>query len=75
MDIANLMDDRWLQRHRQALSSAKLLVIDTNVEPSAIQYLLDFSRDENKDMVIIGVSAPKVNRVPEELAGNLPDHL
>lgn len=69
MDIANLMDDRWLQRHRQALSSAKLLVIDTNVEPSAIQYLLDFSRDENKDMVIIGVSAPKVNRVPEELAG------
>lgn len=69
MDITSQMTDRWLQRHRQALASAKLLVVDTNVEQSAIQYLLDYSNDEKRDLVIIGVSAPKVKVVPPIIEG------
>lgn len=69
MDIYTKMTDRWLARHRQVLASSKLLVTDTNVERSAIEYLIGYSNEIQKDLVIVGVSGPKTDRIPIDLAG------
>lgn len=69
MDICERMDRDWMITHRVHLQNSRLIVADCNVHRSGLEYLIEFSRAEQKDLAIIGVSAPKMKRLPSDLLG------
>lgn len=69
MDICEQMDRGWMISHRIHLQNSRLIVADCNVHRSGLEYLIEFSRAEHKDLAIIGVSAPKMKRLPADLCG------
>lgn len=69
MDITTKMDKEWLNRHRNHLVTSEILVADTNIEKDALEYLVEFSRENSQNLIMIGVSAPKTDRVPDDLEG------
>ncbi len=67
MDICEFMDRSWLASHKTHLQSSRLMIADCNVQKSGLEFLVEFSRTEHKDLAIIGVSAPKMKRLPTDL--------
>lgn len=69
MDICERMDRGWMISHRNHLQNSRLIVADCNVHISGLEYLIEFARLEQKDLAMIGVSAPKMKRLPADLRG------
>lgn len=65
MEICEYMDRDWIRQHENYLKQASLIVADTNVKPSCIEYLLDFSQMFQKKFLVVGVSTIKMNRLPK----------
>ncbi len=69
MDICEAMDDKWLSGYKTQLIKSEYLVVDCNVTESAISYLLELARSHQLKLIIIGVSSPKMKRLPRNLKG------
>lgn len=67
MSINNNMNRDWILRHKQHLNSSSWIIADTNMKKGALETLIEFSRTENKNLAIIGVSVPKMKNIPEDL--------
>ena len=65
MEICAYMNQDWISQHENFLKQANLIVVDTNVESSCMTYILDFSQNYKKKLVVVGVSTIKMNRLPE----------
>lgn len=69
MSINDLMDREWILSHKRYLNMSSLLIADTNMKKEALESLIEFANEEEKKLVIVGVSGPKMKHVPRELTG------
>ena len=65
MDISEDMDEHWIIKHKDHLRHASMLIIDMNVQKSCLQKTVDIARAESIPLMIVGVSGPKINRMPD----------
>lgn len=69
MAINDHMTRSWIIEHKRHLRLSTWILTDTNVQKDALEALVEFANNENKNLVIIGVSGPKMARVPDDLSG------
>lgn len=69
MQINDEMTVEWLMNYQSILQEARLLVIDLNLPLETLAYTLKLARQFEIETFVIPVSAPKMNRLPKELAG------
>lgn len=69
MEICSLMTQDWIVQHEAYLKQASRIIVDTNVQASCIDYLVKFSRQNNIDLFIVGVSTVKMEYLPQEPFG------
>lgn len=69
MSICDRMDLSWIIQHKGLLQSAKLLVLDLNVPLETAAFVIDLAKNHRIDLVVVPVSAPKMNRLPQALDG------
>lgn len=69
MDVYDQMNKKWIRTYESILSTAQLIVIDLNTPYETVEYLLQFARQENIDVIIVSVSSPKMSHLPKELEG------
>jgi len=67
MSINDSMNRTWILNHKRHLNLSSWIVSDTNVTKDALESLVEFSRNEDKKLAIIGVSGPKMKNVPSDL--------
>jgi sugar/nucleoside kinase (ribokinase family) len=67
MSINSAMNLTWILEHKRHLNLSSWIIADTNITKDALESLVDFSRNEEKKLVIIGVSGPKMKSVPDDL--------
>ncbi len=69
MNINDHMNRSWVLEHKRHLSLSSWIVCDMNVSKDAIEALIEFKREENKKLAIVGVSGPKMKNCPDDLNG------
>lgn len=66
MEICELMNRDWISSYEMYLKSARMVIVDTNVQADCIDYLVELSQSSSFDLVIVGVSSIKTNRLPKK---------
>lgn len=69
MDIYDELTVNVVQQYEPLLYQARCIVADLNCPKETLSYLCQFARDNNKPIVFIPVSSPKMKRLPEKLNG------
>lgn len=69
MEICNLMSVDWINRYKDVLKMAKMLVVDLNLPADAVAVLIAFARVQKIPLTIIPVSGPKMAHLPSDLTG------
>jgi len=69
MAINFRMDRSWILQHRKHLRLSNWLIADLNVQKTGLEALLEFSVQEQKKLVLVGVSGPKMKNLPTDLMG------
>jgi len=69
MDICLMMDDKWIKQNEAQLSEFKILMTDLNVQVSGVKALINYCKEHKKELIIIGVSGPKMRNLPNDLKG------
>ncbi len=69
MEINRHMNRSWILNHAKHLRLGEWMIIDTNVTKEGVESIIEFSRREDKRLVLVGVSSPKMKNVPEDLKG------
>lgn len=69
MDICDEMSVEWINRYKEVLKGAKMLVVDLNLPADSVATLIDFAKAQSIPLTIIPVSGPKMNHLPDNLAG------
>ncbi|ATP41871.1 carbohydrate kinase [Solibacillus sp. R5-41] len=58
-----------LEKHEATLQNASCIIIDLNCPAETVQYTKDLARQRNIPFVIVPVSSPKMNHMPDNLVG------
>ena len=69
MDIYTELTPEYLEPHRSKLMHAKLLAVDLNCPKETVQYLQGLAASSQVPLAVIPVSAPKMDRLSDDLAG------
>jgi len=69
MEVYEAITPELLIRQETLLSSAKCLVADLNCPKDTLQFLVNFSVRYERPLVLIPVSSPKMDRLPDDLTG------
>lgn len=69
MDIYMELTPSYLEHHRSKLMRAKLLAVDLNCPKETVMYLQALASSSNVPLAVIPVSAPKMDRLGEDLSG------
>ena len=69
MSINRHMNRNWILEHKRHLNLSKWLIADTNITKDALEALIEYAQVDDKKLAIIGVSAPKMKHVPDDLNG------
>lgn len=69
MDACAALDASYLRRTAPRRAQAALLMLDLNLPPDSIAQLIAEGRPEAAPRVAVAVSAPKMQSLPESLAG------
>lgn len=69
MDIYDHMTLEWIRSYEEVLKNAELIILDLNTPKDVVRWLIEFSRTNEIDLVVITVSSPKMERLPENLKG------
>ena len=69
MEINRLMDRAWIVRHREDILRSQWIAVDCNIEKDAMEALIQLAVETGKNLAIIGVSGPKMDRIPEVIDG------
>ncbi len=69
MAICDNMDRQWILVHKGHLRLGRWLIADCNITREAMEELVSISVAEDKSLAVIGVSAPKMENLPEDAAG------
>lgn len=66
MEICTLMSRDWIASYESYLKKASKLIVDTNVQPDCLEYLIEFSGQNDIDLYVLGVSTVKMQRIPSD---------
>lgn len=69
MDIYTALTPEYLEPHRSKLMRAKLLAVDLNCPKETVRYLQHLASSSQVPLAVIPVSAPKMERLSEDLNG------
>lgn len=69
MDIYDYMTLEWIRSYEELLKNAQLIILDLNTPKDVVSWLIEFSRINDIDLVVISVSSPKMDRLPKDLKG------
>ncbi|MUK88641.1 winged helix-turn-helix transcriptional regulator [Ornithinibacillus sp. L9] len=69
MDIYDLIKPELIEQHIPLLSQSKCLMVDLNCPKDTLEYLCEFARGKEIPLIFVAVSSPKMDRLPENLAG------
>jgi pseudouridine kinase len=69
MDVFDAITPDLLQKYDGILKQAKCMVADLNCSKEALQYLCQLAKSDEKPLVLIPVSSPKMKNLPEDLEG------
>lgn len=69
MEVYEAISPDLLLKNDVLLSRSKCIIVDLNCPKETIQFLCQFAKSHNIPIVLIPVSSPKMNRLPDELDG------
>ena len=69
MDVYDLLLPTYLKQHETLLINAGCLVIDLNCPKETVEYIQNLAVAREIPLVIVPVSSPKMNRLPNSLKG------
>ena len=69
MEVYEAITPDLLLKHDVLLSRAKCIMVDLNCPKETVQYLCHFAKSHDLPIVLIPVSSPKMNRLPDDLDG------
>lgn len=69
MDVYEDLTPSLLMNHDMVLSSAPAIIIDLNCPKKTIEYVREFALARKVPLIIVPVSSPKMNRMPDSLQG------
>lgn len=69
MDVYEELKPKLLIKHDMLLASAPVIIVDLNCPKETVEYIQDFAIARNVPFVIVPVSSPKMNRMPQTLEG------
>ncbi len=69
MSICDLMDAQWIHDNQRHILSSNYIVCDLNVCQSAVSALKMLCQSRGIPLVIVGVSVPKMDNLPEDITG------
>lgn len=69
MDVYEAITPELLRKHEGFFTQSKCIIVDLNCPKETVQYLCHFAKSHNLPIVLIPVSSPKMNRLPDELDG------
>lgn len=69
MEICKRMDKEWILRHRGHLLAGPSLLCDCNVGADALETVIGLARENGRQFILVGVSAPKTDKIPQDLTG------
>lgn len=69
MAVCKQMNDQWIQRHQDQLTTAEMVVADLNLQQSGIEALIELCRIKQIPLILIPVSGPKMAHLPTDLEG------
>lgn len=69
MSINSVMNRGWILEHKRHLHMSSWMVTDLNVSKEAVESLIEFSRQEDIPLAVIGVSSPKMKHLPKDIKG------
>lgn len=68
MEIYEAITPELLDKQDALLRRAKCIIADLNIPKSTLEYLCDFAKREEKPLILIPVSSPKMKRLPSDLS-------
>lgn len=68
MSINRLMNRTWILEHKKHLHMSAWMITDLNVTKEAVDALIEFSRQSDIPLAIIGVSSPKMKHLSDDLS-------
>ncbi|WP_042478898.1 carbohydrate kinase [Bacillus ndiopicus] len=69
MAIYDALTPSLLEKHTATLVNASAIVIDLNCPKETVMYVQQLAKERNIPLVIVPVSSPKMNRMPDDLQG------
>lgn len=69
MDVYEELKPKVLMKHDMSLSTTPVIILDLNCPKETVEYMQQFAVARNVPFVIIPVSSPKMDRMPETLNG------
>jgi len=69
MSINSSMDRSWVLEHKRHLNLSSWIIADLNISKEAVESLIEFSRNEDIPIGIVGVSTPKMKNLPYDISG------
>ncbi|WP_462413087.1 carbohydrate kinase [Neobacillus sp. Marseille-QA0830] len=69
MEVYEAITPELLLKQEMSLSRAKCIVADLNCPKDTLQFLTQFAQKYERPLVLIPVSSPKMNRLPDDLKG------
>lgn len=69
MEICNHMNAEWILAKRGEITRSPWVVADCNLTKEGLTAILDLMRTAENKVCIIGVSAPKMSRLPDDISG------
>jgi len=69
MSINSSMDRSWILNHKRHLNLSSWIIADLNISKEAVESLIEFNRNENIPLGIVGVSTPKMKNLPDDIDG------
>ncbi len=69
MEVLDEIDVNFISSFQVILAKAKLLVVDLNLPLDTVKYLVEFSKENSIDLIVIPVSSPKMKNLPKDLKG------
>lgn len=69
MGIYDVMDAKWMLNQLNDITAYDYYIVDMNVQGSGLNVLIQWAKSQQKKLVIIGVSEPKMSYLPRDLDG------
>jgi pseudouridine kinase len=69
MEVYEEITPDYLRKYDVLMSRAKCIIADLNCPKEALQFICHFAKNHQLPIVLIPVSSPKMNRLPDDLEG------